>query len=82
VSYRRAGQAARGGKLGPTRIIAEIHVFDAKRTNGRDLRDVLTRLCPVEMGRVTRENDDAMGASHREHFTRQVYHWPTTSVYP
>src|SRR6478672_7429991 len=35
-----------------TRIVAEIHVVDAQRTDGRYLGDVLTRLCPAEMGRV------------------------------
>ena len=44
-----------------TRIVAEIHVIDAQRTDGRYLGDVLTRLCPVEMGRVARQYDDATG---------------------
>jgi len=36
----------------------DLHVFKAQRPNGGDLRDVLTRLCPVEMGRVASQNDD------------------------
>ena len=44
-----------------TRIVAEIHVIDAQRTDGRYLGDVLTRLCPVEMGRIARQYDDATG---------------------
>ena len=42
-----------------TRIVAAIHVIDAQRTDGRYLGDVLTRLCPVEMGCITGQNDDA-----------------------
>ena len=44
-----------------TRIVAEIHVIDAQRTDGRYLGNILTRLCPVEMGRVARQNDDTTG---------------------
>jgi len=44
-----------------TRIVAEIHVIDAQRTDSRYLGDLLTRLCPVEMGRVAGQNDDATG---------------------
>ena len=45
----------------PTRIVAGIQVFEAQRTNGRYLGDVLTGFCPVEVGRITGQNDDATG---------------------
>ena len=44
-----------------TRIVAGIQVFEAQRTNGRYLGDVLTGFCPVEVGRVSGQNDDATG---------------------
>jgi hypothetical protein len=44
-----------------TRIVAEIHVFDAQRTNGRYLSDILTRLCPMEMGSIAGQDDNATG---------------------
>ena len=42
-------------------IVAGIQVFEAKRTNGRYLGDVLTGLCPVEVRRIARQNDDTTG---------------------
>ena len=44
-----------------TRIVAGIQVFEAQRTNGRYLGDVLTGLCPVEVGRIAGQNDNAPG---------------------
>ena len=38
-----------------------IQVFEAQRTNGRYLGDVLIGLCPVEVERIARQNDDATG---------------------
>src|SRR5882724_1042201 len=44
-----------------TRIVAGIQVFETQRTNGRYLGDVLTGFCPVEVGRVAGQNDNATG---------------------
>jgi hypothetical protein len=44
-----------------TRIVTRIRVFDAQRTNGGYLGDVLTELCPVEVGRIAGHNDNATG---------------------
>src|SRR5213594_2096404 len=44
-----------------TRIVGGIKVFEAQRTNGRYLGDVLTGFCPVEVGRIAGQNDDATG---------------------
>jgi hypothetical protein len=44
-----------------TRIVTRIRVFDAQRTNGGYLGDVLTGLCPVEVGRIAGHNDNATG---------------------
>src|ERR1700722_5073718 len=43
------------------RIVAGIQIFEAQRTNGRDLGDVLAGLCPVEVPSVAGQNDDAAG---------------------
>src|SRR2546422_9111960 len=42
-----------------TWIIAGIKEFEAQRTNGGYLGDVLTGFCPVEVGRIAGQNDDA-----------------------
>src|SRR5437762_14166014 len=42
-----------------TRIVGGIQVFEAQRTNGRYLGDVLTGFGPVEVGRIAGQNDDA-----------------------
>ena len=47
--------------ISPAGIVAGIQVFEAQRTNGRYLGDVLTGLCPVEVGRIARQNNDATG---------------------
>ena len=44
-----------------TRIVAGIQVFEAQRTISRYLGDVLTGLCPVKVGRITGQNDNATG---------------------
>src|SRR5256712_11183866 len=44
-----------------TWIIGGIKVFEAQRTNRRYLGDVLTGFCPVEVGRIAGQNDDAPG---------------------
>src|SRR5207253_10293468 len=44
-----------------TRIVGGIQIFEAQRTNGRYLGDVLTGFGPVEVGRIARQNDDATG---------------------
>src|SRR6266704_5985348 len=44
-----------------TRIVGGIQVFEAQRTNGRYLGDVLTGFRPVEVGRIAGKNDDATG---------------------
>src|SRR6266853_1133319 len=44
-----------------TWIIGRIKVFEAQRTNGRYLGDVLTGFCPVEVGRIAGQNDHATG---------------------
>jgi hypothetical protein len=50
-----------------TGIVAGIQVFEAQRTDGRYLRDVLTGFCPVEVIRIAGQNDDATGRI-RGHF--------------
>ena len=42
-------------------IVFRIEVFKSKRSNRGHLRYVLAGLCPVEMGRIARQNDDASG---------------------
>src|SRR5437899_6703530 len=42
-----------------TWIVGGIQVFEAQRTNGRYLGDVLTGFCPVEVGRIAGQNDGA-----------------------
>ena len=44
-----------------SRIVLSVPVFEAQRPNGRDLSDVLTGLCPLEVPRVAGQNDDAAG---------------------
>ncbi len=51
-----------------TWIIGGIKVFEAQRTNGRYLGDVLTGFCPVEVGRIAGQNDDATGLHAGGHF--------------
>ena len=45
----------------PARIVARICIFKAQWTDGRYLGDVLTRLCPMEVGRIAGEYDYATG---------------------
>src|SRR6478736_9761549 len=47
--------------ISPAGIVPGIQVFEAQRTNGRYLGDVLTGLCPVEVGRIAGQNDNAPG---------------------
>ena len=47
--------------ISPAGIVAGIQVFEAQRTNGRYLGDVLTGLCPVEVGRIAGQNDNGPG---------------------
>ena len=42
-------------------VVCRVHVFEAKRPNGRYLCDVLTGLGPVEVGRTAGQDDDATG---------------------
>src|SRR5215471_11845474 len=44
-----------------TRIVLRVPVFEAQRTNGRYLSDVLAGLCPMEVPRIAGQNDDAAG---------------------
>ena len=44
-----------------SRIVAGIQIFEAQRTDARYLGDVLTGLCPVEVGRIAGQNDHATG---------------------
>jgi hypothetical protein len=44
-----------------TRIVAKIYVFEAQRTDGGHLGHILTRLRPVKMGCVARQDDNAPG---------------------
>jgi hypothetical protein len=44
-----------------SRIVFCAEVFKAKRPDRRYLRDVFTGFRPVEMGRITGQNDDATG---------------------
>src|SRR5438132_13320130 len=48
-----------------TRIVAGIQVFEAQRTDGRYLGDVLTGFCPVEVIRIAGQNDDVTGGISR-----------------
>jgi hypothetical protein len=41
------------------RIVVQVVIFQAERTDRRHLRDVFTGLCPVEMPGFAWENDDA-----------------------
>src|SRR2546422_10905336 len=56
-----------------TWIIGRIKVFEAQRTNGRYLGDVLTGFCPVEVGRIAGQNDDAPGRIRLELVAVHVY---------
>ena len=49
-----------------TRIVARIHVFKAQRANSRYLGDIFSGLCPVEMGCVARQNDNAAWRVRRQ----------------
>src|SRR5256885_6024377 len=44
-----------------TRIVVRIQVFEAQRTDRRYLGDVLTGFCPMEVGRIAGQNNDAAG---------------------
>ena len=44
-----------------SRIVLDVLVFEAQRTNGRYLSDVLAGLCPVEVPGITGQNDNAAG---------------------
>src|ERR1700730_12077991 len=44
-----------------SRIVLRSDVFNAKRPNRGHLRDVFTGFRPVEVGRVSRQNEDAAG---------------------
>jgi hypothetical protein len=44
-----------------TRIVVRIQVFEAQRTDGRHLGDVLTGFCPMEVRRIAGQNNDATG---------------------
>ena len=44
-----------------SRIVLRVPVFEAQRTNGRYLSDVLAGLCPVEVPGITGQNDNAAG---------------------
>src|SRR5215469_11811524 len=41
------------------RIVFRVHVFKAKRSNRRHLRDVLPGFCPVEVGGIARQDNHA-----------------------
>src|SRR5271156_2196306 len=43
----------------PTRIVARIQIFEAKRSDRRDLRDVLAGFRPMEVWRIPWKDDDA-----------------------
>src|SRR5271166_129508 len=45
----------------PAWVVAGIEVFEAERTDGVDLADVLAGLRPVEVPRIAGEHDDAAG---------------------
>ena len=61
MALAKAGTAKSLLLLVSTWIIGGIKVFEAQRTNGRYLGDVLTGFCPVEVGRIAGQNDDAAG---------------------
>jgi hypothetical protein len=44
-----------------TRIVLRVHIFEAQRSKGRYLSDVLAGLCPVKVPRITGPTDDAAG---------------------
>src|SRR5262245_54128960 len=44
-----------------TRVVVRVQVFEAQRTDGRHLGDVLTGFCPMEVRRIARQNNDATG---------------------
>lgn len=44
-----------------SRIVLRVPVFEAQRTNGCHLTDVLAGLCPVEVPSIARQHDDAAG---------------------
>ena len=48
-------------------IILSVFVFEAQWTDGGYLRDILARLCPVEVPRVAGQNDNTAGGI-RLHF--------------
>jgi hypothetical protein len=41
-----------------TRIVVRIQVFEAQRTDGRHLGDVLTGFCPMEVRLIAGQNND------------------------
>src|SRR6266480_7461818 len=59
VRYLRTAQSLL--LLALTWIVGGIQVLEAQRANGRYLGDVFTGLCPVEVGRIAGQNDDATG---------------------
>jgi hypothetical protein len=44
-----------------TRIVVKIQVFEAQRTDGRHLGDILAGFCPMEVRRIAGQNNDATG---------------------
>jgi hypothetical protein len=50
-----------GFSVNMARIIVWVVIFESKRTDCRHLRDVLTGLCPVEVGPIAGQHDDAAG---------------------
>ncbi len=44
-----------------SQIVFRVDEFEAKRSDGRHLADVLTGFCPMKVVRVARQNDDAAG---------------------
>lgn len=43
----------------PARIGVRIQILESKRTDGRYLSDVLAKLCPVKLGRIAGQDEDA-----------------------
>ena len=44
-----------------SQVVLRVDEFEAKRSDGRNLADVLTGFCPMKMVRVARQNDDTAG---------------------
>jgi hypothetical protein len=44
-----------------SQVVLRVDEFEAKRSDGRHLADVLTGFCPMKVVRVARQNDDAAG---------------------